>query len=140
MVKISPRLKEFCDKQELLRFAYTDENGYPRAVPVWFALVGDYYYMGTGASSPKAKALNRDSRAGWVIDGGDNRRYLGVSFVGRAEEVTDARLRADVYNALGTKYFGSADHEKFVEIYGKVDDPATVYYRLKPDGGSSWEY
>jgi nitroimidazol reductase NimA-like FMN-containing flavoprotein (pyridoxamine 5'-phosphate oxidase superfamily) len=140
MVKMSPRLKEFSDRQELLRLAYIDENGYPRAVPLWFAHVGDYYYMGTGASSPKAKALHRDSRAGWVIDGGDNRRYLGVSYVGRAEEVTDARLRADVYNALGTKYFGSADHAKFVEIYGKVDDAATVYFCLKPDAGSSWEY
>jgi nitroimidazol reductase NimA-like FMN-containing flavoprotein (pyridoxamine 5'-phosphate oxidase superfamily) len=140
MVKMSPRLKEFCDKQELMRLAYIECVGYPRVVPLWFIIKDNDYFFGTGATSPKAKALQRNARAGWTIDGGEDRRYLGVSFTGHAEEISDAELRATIYEALGVKYFGSSDHEKFVEVYGKVDDPATAYYRLKPEGGRSWEY
>ena len=140
MVKMSPRVKEFCEKQELMRLAYVDADGSLRVVPLWFVIKDDDYYFGTGTNSPKAKAIQRNGRVGWVIDGGEDRRYLGLTLTGHAEEVNDAALRAALYEALGVKYFGSPDHEKFVEIYGKVDEPATAYYRLKVEGGRAWEY
>jgi hypothetical protein len=59
---------------------------------------------------------------------------------GRAEEVRDAAERARVYEALGRKYFGTAEATEFVEIFGHVDDPDTVYVRLVPETGLSWEY
>ncbi len=140
MKRLTRTLKEFCQKQELLRLAYVDGRGRPRVVPVWFVVVGADYYVGTGAESPKWKAIRRNGRAAWAIDGGKQGKYKGVSVSGKAEEVTDRKLRARIYRAFGKKYFGSADHPKHVEIWGEVEDPSSIYMLLKPEDGFSWEY
>ena len=140
MKELSPTLKEFCEKQELLRLAYTDGRGYPRAVPLWFVIIDGDYHFGTDAASAKAKAIERDPRVGWVIDGGANGKYKGVSMYGQAEKVTDGQERAEIHRALGMKYFGAVDHPQFKEIYGEADDAETVYLRLKGEDGISWEY
>jgi nitroimidazol reductase NimA-like FMN-containing flavoprotein (pyridoxamine 5'-phosphate oxidase superfamily) len=139
MKELSESLKEFCAKQELLRLAYTGEGSYPRAVPVWFVVIGDDYCIGTYKTSAKSKAIERDPRVGWVIDGGEKPAYKGVSMYGRAAEIVgDERER--VYRELGMKYFGTTDNSVFKEIYGEADDSQTIYLRLKPEGGNSWEY
>lgn len=140
MQELSPTLKAFCEHEDLLRLAYLDRSGYPRVVPVWFVMLDGAYYVGIGTNSAKWKAMQRDTRVGWVIDGGEPSRYKGASMRGRAEEVRDATQRARVYDALGKKYFGAADHARFVEIFGSVDDPDTVYLRLVPEDGLTWEY
>jgi nitroimidazol reductase NimA-like FMN-containing flavoprotein (pyridoxamine 5'-phosphate oxidase superfamily) len=140
MKELSPTLKEFCEKQELMRLAYTDAAARPRVVPLWFVVMHDDYYVGTGTTSAKWKAIKRDPRVGWVIDGGEKSNYKGASLYGRAEEVTDPGERALIYQWLGMKYFGSVEHPKFIEIYGQPDDGQTVYLRLKSEGGISWEY
>src|SRR5215211_3031788 len=104
MKELSPTLKEFCEKQELLRLAYTDGRGYPRAVPVWFVVIDGEYYFGTGRTSAKMKAITREPRVGWVIDGGAKPNYKGVSMYGRAEEATDGETRANINRALAIKY------------------------------------
>lgn len=139
MKRLTPTLKEFCENQDLLRLAYVD-RGQPRVVPVWFVVIGRDYYVGTYANSPKWKAIKRKPRIGWVIDGGKQGKYKGVSAFGQAEEVTDLKLRARIYRALGVKYFGSADHPKHIEIWGEVDDPSAVYMRLKAEDGFWWQY
>jgi hypothetical protein len=140
MKKIPDSIKEFCDKQELVRVAYEDEGGELHVVPVWFAEVEGSYCFGTEAGSLKSRSLLHHPGAGWVIDGGENRKYRGASFSGRAERIEDKATRAKTYRALGMKYFGSVDHPKFVEIYGQQDDPAAIYFKLKPKTASSWEY
>jgi nitroimidazol reductase NimA-like FMN-containing flavoprotein (pyridoxamine 5'-phosphate oxidase superfamily) len=139
MKKLTSKLKEFCQNQELLRLAYVD-SGQPRVVPIWFVVIGRDYYAGTYAESPKWKAIKRDPRVAWVIDGGKKGKYKGASWFGHAEEITDRRLRARINRAMGVKYFGSADHPKHIEIWGEVDDPSSVYMRLKAEDGFSWEY
>jgi len=140
MKRLTQTLKQFCEKQELVRLAYNDQNGQPHALPVWYVIVGRDYYIGTGADSAKWKSIKRYPRVGWVIDGGEKRKYKGVSMYGTAEEVTDKKIRAKVYRAFGDKYFGSSDHPKHIEIWGEVDDPGSVYLRLKPEEGLWWEY
>jgi len=140
MKELSPSLKEFCEKQELLRLAYTDARGYPHVLPLWFVVMHEDYYVGTGATSAKWKAVKRNPRVGWVIDGGAKGSYKGASMHGRAEEVTDQKERALIHRWLGLKYFGSVEDPKFVEIYGESDDRETVYLRLKSEGIISWEY
>jgi len=139
MKKPTKSLKEFCEKQELVRVAYSERSN-SRVVPVWFVVVGRDYYIGTSTSSPKWKAIKRKPRVAWVIDGGEEKKYKGMSMFGQAEEVTDKKLRAKIYRALGEKYYGSADDPGHREIWGEVDDPATVYMRLKAEGGSYWSY
>jgi hypothetical protein len=77
---------------------------------------------------------------GWVIDGGSRAHYKGVSMRGIAEEVRGENWRARVYEALGTKYFGAADDAEFINIFGQVDDPESVYVRLIPDATLTWEH
>ena len=139
MKRLTRTLREFFEKQELLRIAYAD-GGQPRVVPVWFVIIGGNYYIGTGANSQKWKAMQREPRVGWVIDGGKRGKYKGASMYGAAEEVTDKKLRARLYRAFGKKYFGSADHPKHVEIWGEVDDPGSVFIHLKMKDGFWWEY
>src|SRR5215813_11373912 len=110
--ELSASLKEFIEKQELLRLAYLSSDGHPHVVPVWYVIIDDECYVGTGATSAKRKAVERDARVGWVIDGGEKPGYKGASFYGVAEEVTDSGLRAAVYRQLGEKYFGSASNPK----------------------------
>ena len=139
MKKLTPSVRQFSEKQDLMRLAYI-ERGYPRVVPVWFVVIAGQYYVGTYAHSPKWKAIKRKPRIGWVIDGGKQNNYKGVSVFGEAEEITDSNLRARIYRALGKKYYGSAEHPKHIEVWGEVDDPSAVYLRLKPADGFWWEY
>jgi nitroimidazol reductase NimA-like FMN-containing flavoprotein (pyridoxamine 5'-phosphate oxidase superfamily) len=137
---LSPRLQALGEQAELLRLAFLDRQGYPRVVPVWFVLIDGAYYIGIGTTSAKWKAMQRDARVGWVIDGGTRDHYQGVSLRGHAEEVHDAAWRATVYEALGKKYFGAADDAEFINIFGQVDDPEAVYVRLIPDATLTWEH
>ena len=137
---LSPTLHTFCEQEELLRLAYLDRQGFPRVVPVWFVIIDRAYYVGTGTTSAKWRAMQRDARIGWVIDGGSRSGYKGASLRGRAAEVRDATMRARVYDALGKKYFDTPEDAKFIEIFGRVDDPATVYLQLIPEDGLTWEY
>lgn len=139
MKRMTSAFREFIEKQELLRIAYVDD-GQPRVLPVWFVIIGSNYYIGTGAGSPKWKAMQRESRVGWALDGGKQGKYKGVSMYGDAEEVNDKKLRVKLYRAFGTKYFGSADHPKHVEIWGEVHDPGSVFIHLKMKDGFWWEY
>jgi nitroimidazol reductase NimA-like FMN-containing flavoprotein (pyridoxamine 5'-phosphate oxidase superfamily) len=138
--ELSPTLLAFCQHAELLRLAYLDRQGFPRVVPVWFVMIDGAYYVGTGATSAKWRAMQRDARVGWVIDGGPRSSYKGASLRGHAEEVRDASMRTRVYEALGRKYCGTSDEAKFVEIFGRVDDPESVYLRLVPEDGLTWDY
>ncbi len=140
MKELSATLTEFIAQQELLRLAYTDGRGYSHVVPVWYVVINEECYVGTGAASAKRKAVEKDARVGWVIDGGERSSYKGASFYGLAEEVTDSSLRAEVYRRLGEKYFGSESDPKFDEIYGEMDDAETVYWRLKAQDVFAWEY
>jgi nitroimidazol reductase NimA-like FMN-containing flavoprotein (pyridoxamine 5'-phosphate oxidase superfamily) len=140
MKELSSTLKAFCEQADILRLAYLDSRGFPSVVPVWYVMIDGAYAIGTGTTSAKWKAMQRESRVGWVIDGGTRGHYKGASLRGRAEEVRDAPARARVFEALGRKYFGTADHPEFVEIFGRVDDAETVYVRLVPDDASTWEY
>lgn len=139
MKKMTSTLRKFFEKQDLLRIAYADD-GQPRAVPIWFVVIGSDYYIGTGAGSPKWNAIQRERRVGWVIDSGKQGAYKGVSMYGDAEEVTDKKVRARIYRAFGKKYFGSADHPKHLEIWGEADDPGSVFVHLKMKDGFWWEY
>ena len=140
MQELSAGLQALVEQSDLLRLAFLDRQGYPRVVPVWFVLIDGAYYIGIGTTSPKWKAMQRHPRVGWVIDGGPRSHYQGVSMRGIAEEVREANWRARVYEALGQKYFGAADDAEFINIFGPVDDPASVYVRLIPDAALTWEH
>jgi nitroimidazol reductase NimA-like FMN-containing flavoprotein (pyridoxamine 5'-phosphate oxidase superfamily) len=138
--ELSPTLQALVEAAALLRLAFVDRQGYPRVVPVWFVRLDGAYYIGIGTASAKWKAMQRNPHVGWVIDGGPRGHYQGVSMRGLAEEVGEATWRARVYDALGKKYCGAADEAEFINIFGAVDDPESVYVRLSPDAALTWEH
>jgi hypothetical protein len=140
MQELSPTLQPMVEQSDLLRLAFLVRQGYPRVVPVWFVLIDGAYYIGIGTTSAKWKAMQRNPRVGWVIDGGTRGHYQGISMHGLAEEVGEATWRARVYNAPGRKYFGAADDTEFINIFGPVDDPESVYVRLIPKAALTWEH
>lgn len=138
MARLPTKMKRFCDEQKLLRLAYVDQQGYPRVMPLWFVRLGEQFIVGTEASSVKWRHLRRRSKVGWVIDGGTQAEgYLGVSFWGTAEPVTDRRLHRRAFRALGMKYFGSTDHPTFLELYAQ---PESILIRLAPRRFFTWDY
>jgi nitroimidazol reductase NimA-like FMN-containing flavoprotein (pyridoxamine 5'-phosphate oxidase superfamily) len=140
MQELSPTLHALVEEAELLRLAFVDRQGYPRVVPVWFVLLDGAYYIGIGTASAKWKAMQRNPHVGRVIDGGTRGHYQGISMRGLAEEVGEATWRARVYNASERKYFGAADDTEFINIFGQVDDPESVYVRLIPEAALTWEH
>jgi nitroimidazol reductase NimA-like FMN-containing flavoprotein (pyridoxamine 5'-phosphate oxidase superfamily) len=140
MPELSPQLQTMVEQSDLLRLAFVDRQGHPRVVPVWFVVLDGAYYIGIGATSAKWHAMRRNPRVGWAIDGGMRGHYQGVSMRGIAAEVREASSRARVYDALGRKYFGAADDAEFVNIFGLVDDPESLYVRLTPDAALTWEH
>lgn len=140
MKEVPAKLKDASSKSELLRLSYLGDNGVPQVIPVWFIPIDDTYYVATDAGHGKARALLRDPRAGWVIDGGDNPNYWGVAYSGRAQVVNDQALRSRIYTAMAEKYFSSPDDPNVEALFGKPDDPKTVYFALLPDRVRSWEY
>ncbi len=137
MRRLPRRLREFCQKQKIMRLAFTDGRGYPHVLPLWFVMIGNDYFFGTDRESAKGRAVLKNPRVGWVIDGGTSvRTYKGVSFWGRAEEVTDPRLWRKVWRALGAKYYGSPESRAFQDLY----TPETLIVRLKPEGIFFWDY
>ncbi|HYM00387.1 MAG TPA: pyridoxamine 5'-phosphate oxidase family protein [Blastocatellia bacterium] len=140
MKELSEKLKEFCEKAELMRLSYVDKNGGPHAVPIWFTALEGCYYFGTYSTALKTKALKSNPKAGWVIDDGERPRYWGASFSGHVEEVNDATLRELIYKRLGEKYYGNTEDEEFIKVYGLADDANTTYFKLVPEIQTSWEY
>ena len=124
----------------MLRLAFVDRQGYPRVVPVWFVLIDGAYYIGIGTTSPKWKAMQRNPRVGWVIDGGTRGHYRVCPYAASPKRYARRAWRARVYEALGKKYFGAADDAEFINIFGQVDDPESVYVRLIPDAALTWEH
>jgi nitroimidazol reductase NimA-like FMN-containing flavoprotein (pyridoxamine 5'-phosphate oxidase superfamily) len=134
------RLQTMVEQSDVLRLAFVDRQGFPRVVPVWFVLINEVYYIGIGTASAKWKAMQRNPRVGWAIDGGTRDHYQGVSMRGLAEEVCEADGRARVYDALARKYFGAAADAEFESLFGRVDDPESVYVRLSPEAALTWEH
>ena len=93
MQELSPTLQALVEEAELLRLAFVDRHGYPRVVPVWFVLIDSAYYIGIGTTSAKWKAMQRNARVGWVIDGGTRGHYQGASMRGLATECARAAWR-----------------------------------------------
>lgn len=140
MKEASASLKEWSEKQELMRLSYLDDRGALHVVPVWFVDIDGHHCFATDSDHGKSKGFRQDPRAAWVIDGGANPEYRGLSYTGKAEEVSDAGLRERIYNALVQKYFKSPADPNIDKILGKVNAARTAYFKLTPQSGSFWEY
>jgi Pyridoxamine 5'-phosphate oxidase len=99
-----------------------DEDGRPRAIPVWGIWIDDSVVFGTNARFRKARNLDRDARVVIHLESGDE----VVILEGEVEtiEATD-----EIADAFGPKYDWRPD------VGG---DDSTRWYRLRPRLAQAW--
>jgi pyridoxine/pyridoxamine 5'-phosphate oxidase len=102
--------------------ATADEDGRPRAIPVWGLWIDDSVVFGTNASSRKAQNLDRDARVVVHLESGDE----AVILEGDVETVEATEEIADAFKA---KYDWRPDVGA---------DDSTRWYRLRPKLAQAW--
>jgi pyridoxine/pyridoxamine 5'-phosphate oxidase len=99
----------------------SDENGRPRAAPVWAIWFEDTVVFGTNPRSRKGMNLERDSRVLIHLDSGDE----AVILEGEAEPFVPTEAIADAFHA---KYDWRPD----------LTDDEQGWYRLRPRLAQAW--
>jgi general stress protein 26 len=99
-----------------------DEDGRPRAIPVWGAWIDDSVVFGTNARSRKAKNLDRDPRVVIHLESGDE----VVILEGEVETIAVTDEIADVFEP---KYDWRPD------VGG---DDSSRWYCLRPKLAQAW--
>ena len=80
-------------------------DGFPVALPVWFVVIDREIYLRTPTTSKKARRVEHDGRAAFLVEGGERWTELkAVSMVGRATVVADAELHEMAASLLREKY------------------------------------
>ena len=99
-----------------------DEDGRPRAIPVWGVWIDDSVVFGTNVRSRKAQNLERDPRVVVHLESGDEAVILegDVDTIEATEEIADA---------FSAKYDWRPDPGA---------DDSTRWYRLRPKLAQAW--
>ncbi|HWE65091.1 MAG TPA: pyridoxamine 5'-phosphate oxidase family protein [Acidimicrobiales bacterium] len=119
------------------------QDGWPVALPVWFAVLAGEIYFRSPATSKKVARIQRDPRASFLVESGENWRELrAVSLSATATVVSDLDLVEQALAALARKYDGrrqsrSTLPEATVRHY---EHGGTAVIRLHPVGRPiSWD-
>jgi nitroimidazol reductase NimA-like FMN-containing flavoprotein (pyridoxamine 5'-phosphate oxidase superfamily) len=100
-----------------------DDDGRPRALPVWGVWIEDSVVFGTNARSRKARNLDRDPRVVVHLESGDE----VVILEGEVETIEPTDEIADAFEP---KYDWRPE-------VGKPND-STRWYRLRPQRAQAW--
>ena len=111
-------------------------DGFPVALPVWYAVVKRSVYVRTPSHTKKVARLRNDDRCSFLVESGKAWRELAaVHLTGRAVVVTDAAEAAAVDDAMQERYVAfrtesAAMPRATVEHYAHPP----VLYRIEPEG------
>ena len=114
-------------------------DGWPIALPVWFACLDRILYVRTSPTSAKAKRLARDERASFLVEEGTAWRELrAVSLPVRArllDPEVDGRAEAAL-RAIWTKYRDLRERRTDLPptTVRRYDERGTVVVELVPTG------
>ena len=119
-------------------------DGMPISTPVWFVVYGGSVYFGSPSKSKKVARLGRDSKVGFLVEGGERWAELwAVHLTGNATLIDDAAEQEAVTALLAEKYAGFStprsqypeDSRRFYE-----SDTQRVMYRIDAeDRVLSWD-
>ena len=87
-------------------------DGRPHVVPIWFILDGDDLVFNTGATSVKAKNLQRDPRAALCVDL-EEPPYAFMMVEGTVSFSDDLAAMLPFATAIGGRYMGAERAESF---------------------------
>jgi PPOX class probable F420-dependent enzyme len=119
----------------LLRLATTDEDGFPRVVPIWFIRVDDEIQFTPRGPSVFLANMRRDPRVALTIDE-DPLPYRKVTVQGAARIVHDVGnddVWRDLYRAIATRYIPEEAAEAYIS--DTIDQPRALI--AVPIGGDS---
>ncbi len=110
----------------LLRLATTDEDGYPRLVPIWFIRQGDEILFTPRGPSVFLANIRRDPRVALSIDE-DPLPYRKVTVQGDARIVHDVGNDdewRDLYRSIAKRYIPAEAAEAYVS--DTIDQPRAL--------------
>jgi PPOX class probable F420-dependent enzyme len=110
----------------LLRLATTDEDGYPRVVPIWFIRQGDEILFTPRGPSVFLANIRRDPRVALSIDE-DPLPYRKVTVQGDARIVHDVGNDdewRDLYRAIAKRYVPAEAADAYVD--DTIDQPRAL--------------
>ncbi len=119
----------------LLRLATTDDDGYPRVVPIWFIRQGDEIQFTPRGPSVFLANIRHDPRVALSIDE-DPLPYRKVTVQGPARIVHDVGNDdewRDLYHAIAKRYIPEEAAEAYVS--DTIDQPRALI--AVPIGGAS---
>lgn len=118
---------EFLDEREhLLRLATTDEDGFPRLVPIWFVRESDDILFTPRGPSAFLANIRRDPRVGLSIDE-DPLPYRKITVQGTARIVHDVGNDdewRDTYRAIAKRYIPDEAADAYVD--DTIDQPRAL--------------
>ena len=106
-------LERFVAEPRIAILAYARRDGTPNQLPIWYAYEDGRFLMLTSSTSPKAKAIARNSRVCLTIQD-DTPPYRVVIMDGEVT-MTKAEVKSEFHTALARRYFGrlgGAEYEK----------------------------
>jgi PPOX class probable F420-dependent enzyme len=119
-------------------------DGMPISTPVWFVVHDGAVYFGTPSRSKKAGRLRRDTKIGFLVEGGERWAELwAVHLAGRATPVDDPAVLEAVAAAQAQKYAGfSTPRSEYPEDTRRFyeSDARRIVYRIDAeDRILSWD-
>lgn len=105
----TPLAQELLHSRIPARLAYVGGDGTARVLPIWFHWTGEIVVLATSASTPKMRALRRNSELALTIDG-ETPPYRSLQIRGPVE-IDIVEGLAPEYVAASHRYYGEAAAE-----------------------------
>jgi len=105
-------------------FASLRRDGMPIMLPVWFVVIDRRIYLRTGADSKKARRINHDPRASFLVESGERWAELrSVHFTGHIDRIEEqSPLIAQIDGLFEDKY------ASFRTSAAKMSEATRAYY------------
>lgn len=124
----------------LMRLAYTDEEGWPVAQPVWFVLENDRLVTTVEKGTRKARRLQADSRCYFTIDTSGAKGTYGVRGRAHADLSDDRDLAERVLRDSLRKYLGSEEGPTAEGLLRDAAEGNLVTVQVDPLKFAAWNY
>jgi PPOX class probable F420-dependent enzyme len=113
-MEVDPRAGELLRPPNIGHLGYYGLDGFPRVLPIWFALTGGEIQMASTPDAYKSRALRADPRATLTVSTPDP-PYRFVSVSGRvAVEVLPEPQRIELVRAIAVSYLGTEDGGRYL--------------------------
>lgn len=125
---VDQKIEEFLKRTLIAVISTVDEEGRPRAAPIWFHWEDGAAYMFTGRDTLKWRNIQRYPHASLCVDWREP-PYKAVLMDGPVEEVDRSLYELTLSMAL--RYYGEEEGQAFANNY--KDEPKNVVaFKLTP--------